>query len=75
MKKYLYIFKSNLMANLQYIGNIVVGFITYFIVIFIFIATTNAVNLTDGLDGLAGSVSFIFLVVVLLKFKAISLYK
>lgn len=36
MKKYLYIFKSNLMANLQYIGNIVVGFITYFIVIFIF---------------------------------------
>ena len=39
------------------------GFIIPF-VIFIFIATTNAVNLTDGLDGLAGSVSFIFLVVV-----------
>ena len=36
MRKYLYIFKSNLMANLQYIGNIAVGFITYFIVIFIF---------------------------------------
>ena len=37
------------------------GFIIPF-VRFIFIATTNAVNLTDGLDGLAGSVSFVFLV-------------
>lgn len=31
-------------------------------VIFVFIATTNAVNLTDGLDGLAGGVSFIFFI-------------
>lgn len=31
-------------------------------VIFVFIATTNAVNLTDGLDGLAGGVSLIFLI-------------
>ena len=30
--------------------------------IFIFLATTNAVNLTDGLDGLAGGVSFSFFV-------------
>ena len=30
--------------------------------IFIFLATTNAVNLTDGLDGLAGGVSFAFFV-------------
>lgn len=37
MKKYLYIFKSNLMSNLQYVGNIMIGFITYFIVIFIFL--------------------------------------
>jgi ABC-type uncharacterized transport system, permease component len=37
MKKYLYIFKSNLMANLQYIGNIMIGFITYFMMIFIFL--------------------------------------
>lgn len=29
---------------------------------FIFIAVTNSVNLTDGLDGLAGGVSFIYLV-------------
>ena len=31
-------------------------------VIFVFIATTNAVNLTDGLDGLAGGVSFVFFI-------------
>ena len=30
--------------------------------IFVFLATTNAVNLTDGLDGLAGGVSFAFFV-------------
>lgn len=30
-------------------------------VIFFFVAVTNAVNLTDGLDGLAGGVSFIYL--------------
>ncbi len=28
--------------------------------IFVFIATTNSVNLTDGLDGLAGGVTYIF---------------
>ena len=30
-------------------------------VIFFFVAVTNAVNLTDGLDGLAGGVSFVYL--------------
>lgn len=29
---------------------------------FVFLATTNCVNLTDGLDGLAGGVSFVFLI-------------
>ncbi len=32
------------------------------IVIFIFLAVTNAVNLTDGLDGLAGGVSVVYLI-------------
>ena len=36
MKKYLFIFKSELMSNMQYIFNVLIGFITYFIVIFIF---------------------------------------
>ena len=30
-------------------------------VVFVFLATTNAVNLTDGLDGLAGGVSCVYL--------------
>ncbi len=36
MRKYFYIFKSNLIANLQYVSNIMIGFITYFVIIFIF---------------------------------------
>lgn len=37
------------------------GFAIIPLVILFFIAVTNSVNLTDGLDGLAGSVSFVFL--------------
>ena len=37
MKKYLYIFKSELMTNLQYTFDILVGFISYIIMIFIFL--------------------------------------
>lgn len=36
MKKYLFILKSELMSNLQYIFNILIGFIGYFIHLFIF---------------------------------------
>ncbi len=32
--------------------------------IFVFLATTNSVNLTDGLDGLAGGVSYVYLLIV-----------
>ncbi len=46
--------------------------------IFIFLATTNAVNLTDGLDGLAGGVSFAFFVgflgVSYVIFKAVPIF-
>ena len=38
---------------------------------FVYIAMTNAVNLTDGLDGLAGSVSLIYLVIFLILTIAI----
>lgn len=34
----------------------------FFLIFFVFIATTNCVNLTDGLDGLAGGVSYVFLI-------------
>lgn len=33
-------------------------------VIFVFLSCTNSVNLTDGLDGLAGGISFIFFITV-----------
>jgi len=33
-------------------------------VIFVFLATTNCVNLTDGLDGLAGGVSCIYFIII-----------
>lgn len=32
--------------------------------VFVFIATTNSVNLTDGLDGLAGGITYIFLIFI-----------
>ena len=34
------------------------------LVVFVLLATTNSVNLTDGLDGLAGSVSFFYLIFI-----------
>lgn len=37
------------------------GLFGSFIVFFVFLATTNCVNLTDGLDGLAGGVSYVYL--------------
>lgn len=40
------------------------GVFTVPFVALIFIATTNCVNLTDGLDGLAGSVSAVYLIII-----------
>lgn len=37
MRKYLFIFKSELMSNLQYVFNVLVSFIGYFILIYIFL--------------------------------------
>lgn len=37
MKKYLFIFKSEVMSNIQYLFNIFIGFIGYFIMLFIFL--------------------------------------
>jgi len=37
MKKYLFIFKSEVMTNLQYVFNIVTGFIGYFLILFVFL--------------------------------------
>ena len=39
-----------------------VGFLYGFFIMFVLLASSNAVNLTDGLDGLAGGLSFIALI-------------
>ena len=43
--------------------NFDIGFWIIPLVVIVIIATTNAVNLTDGLDGLAGGVSFVYVLV------------
>ena len=60
-----FVFRSGLIPNAIYIPffnvylNLGWGIIP--LVFFVFLATTNAVNLTDGLDGLAGGVSSVCL--------------
>ncbi len=39
-----------------------IGFLYGFFIMFVLVASSNAVNLTDGLDGLAGGLSFIALI-------------
>ncbi len=51
------------------------GLYVIFLNVFVFIATVNSVNLTDGLDGLCGSVSlFVFLALSLLIILESSLF-
>ena len=42
-------------------------------IVLVFLATTNAVNLTDGLDGLAGSVSVVILIITIFIFNLIGI--
>ena len=44
MKKYLFIYKSELMSNLQYVFNILTGFIGYFIFIFVFLNLSSCID-------------------------------
>ena len=51
------------------------GFVYYFFAVFLIVGVVNSVNLTDGLDGLASSVTLtvaIFFAVVLFTIKSIS---
>ena len=51
--------------NLPFVDkSIEIGFCFIPLSIFIFLATTNSVNLTDGLDGLAGGVTYIFFAIM-----------
>lgn len=64
----IFIYKSNIVGSEIYIPFLYKTFnvgwwIIPFVVLF-YVAVTNAVNLTDGLDGLAGGISFVVLFVV-----------
>lgn len=48
MKKYAVIYRSVLMENIQYAGNIAMGFISYFILIFVFINLWNYMYADPG---------------------------
>lgn len=43
MRKYLFIYKSEIMSNLQYIGNILFGFISYALLLFVFFHLWNSI--------------------------------
>ena len=63
-----YVYKSSLLQNSIFIPFTTIKldlglFIIPFIVL-VFLATSNSVNLTDGLDGLAGSVSLVFFIAI-----------
>ena len=64
----LFAFNSNLIPNSIYVpfstNKIDLGWFFIPFIIIVFLSTTNSVNLTDGLDGLAGSVSLIFFVAI-----------
>ena len=45
-------------------GTVNLGVFTVFLIVFVFLAITNCVNLTDGLDGLAGTTSVCYLFVL-----------
>lgn len=53
MRKYVFIFKATLMESFQYIMNIILGFITFFMMLFVFICLWNYIysdssNLING---------------------------
>ena len=59
----LYIYFSG-RTSLNFFGlNFDIGFFIIPLVVLVLLATTNSVNLTDGLDGLAGGVSFVYLLI------------
>lgn len=46
-------------VDIPFLGQLNLGWLYYPVMIFIIVGTTNAVNLTDGIDGLAASVTFV----------------
>lgn len=50
---------TSTLVDIPFIGQFDFGWVYYPVMMFIIIGTTNAVNLTDGIDGLAASVTFV----------------
>ncbi len=62
-----YIYNHSSFSNIYvpfFNNQIHVGWLIIPFVVLVFLATTNSVNLTDGLDGLAGGVSIVFLIIM-----------
>lgn len=70
---YVYLSKN---TTLQFFGlKFDIGFWVIPLVMLVLVATTNSVNLTDGLDGLAGGVSFVYILIfgiILAAFKDVA---
>ena len=59
---YVYLNPITNQIKIPFFGNFDVNWWVIPLVIFVFLATTNGVNLTDGLDGLATTTTFVYLV-------------
>jgi len=63
----LYLFTdASTVLSIPFIGSIDLGLFYYPFAIFVIVGFVNAVNLTDGIDGLASSVTFVFAIGMML---------
>lgn len=54
----MYLCKDNTEILIPFVGYVDLGFFYYIVMAVVLVGIVNAVNLTDGIDGLAGSVTF-----------------
>ena len=50
---------TSTILQIPFLGQLDIGFLYYPLMVFIIVGTVNAVNLTDGVDGLCSSVTFV----------------
>ncbi len=62
----LYFFGENTKTFIPFVGTVDIGIMYYPIAAILIVGMVNAVNLTDGIDGLAGSVTFFGAIFVML---------
>ena len=54
----MYLCKDNTEIIIPFVGYVDLGFFYYIVMAIVLVGIVNAVNLTDGIDGLAGSITF-----------------